>query len=94
MKLIDADDDRIVSFDRALVFISRVLNLALNIPCLNRAQCPAQRVNLIQVINYALFNLGVSADFGGITGFVYGTASAARGDSNYYAITVGIRAPL
>lgn len=44
--------------------------------------------------NYALFNLGVSADFGGITGFVYGTASAARGDSNYYAITVGIRAPL
>lgn len=44
--------------------------------------------------NYALFNLGVSADFGGITGFVYGTASAARGDGNYYAITAGIRAPL
>lgn len=44
--------------------------------------------------NYALFNLGVSADFGGVTGFVYGTASAGRGDANYYAITAGIRAPL
>jgi outer membrane lipase/esterase len=44
--------------------------------------------------NYALFNLGLSADFGGITGFVYGSATAAKGDGNYYAITVGIRAPL
>ncbi|HET7097990.1 MAG TPA: autotransporter domain-containing protein [Casimicrobiaceae bacterium] len=44
--------------------------------------------------NYALFNLGASADFGGITGFVYGSATAAKGDGNYYAITVGIRAPL
>jgi outer membrane lipase/esterase len=44
--------------------------------------------------SYALFNLGVSADFGGITGFLVGAATAARGDSNYYAITVGIRAPL
>jgi outer membrane lipase/esterase len=44
--------------------------------------------------NYALFNLGVSADFGGITGFVYGSATAAKGDGNYYAITVGFRAPL
>ncbi len=44
--------------------------------------------------NYALFNFGASADFGGITGFVYGSATAAKGDGNYYAITVGIRAPL
>jgi len=44
--------------------------------------------------NYALFNLGASADFGGITGFVYGSATAGKGDGNYYAITVGIRAPL
>jgi outer membrane lipase/esterase len=44
--------------------------------------------------NYALFNLGASADFGGVTGVVYGTASAARSDGNYYAITVGIRVPL
>jgi outer membrane lipase/esterase len=43
--------------------------------------------------NYAMFNLGASADFGGVTGFVYGTATAARSDSNYWAITVGIRAP-
>jgi len=44
--------------------------------------------------NYALFNLGASADFGGITGFLYGSATAGKGDGNYYAITVGIRAPL
>jgi outer membrane lipase/esterase len=44
--------------------------------------------------SYALFNLGTSADFGGVTGFVYGSATAGRGDGNWYAITVGIRAPL
>jgi outer membrane lipase/esterase len=44
--------------------------------------------------NYAMFNLGASADIGGVTGFVYGTATAARTDGNYYAITVGVRVPL
>ncbi|HVN36414.1 MAG TPA: autotransporter domain-containing protein [Casimicrobiaceae bacterium] len=44
--------------------------------------------------NYALFNLGASADFGGVTGFVYGSATAGKGDGNYYAITVGVRVPL
>jgi outer membrane lipase/esterase len=44
--------------------------------------------------NYVLFNLGASADLGGITGYVTGSATAAKGDGNYYAITVGIRAPL
>jgi outer membrane lipase/esterase len=44
--------------------------------------------------DYALFNVGASADFGGVTGFIVGSGTAARGDGNYYAITVGIRAPL
>ncbi len=44
--------------------------------------------------SYALFNIGASADFGGVTGFITGSGTAARGDGNYYAITVGIRAPL
>jgi outer membrane lipase/esterase len=44
--------------------------------------------------SYALFNLGASADFGGITGFISGSATAARGDADYWAITVGLRAPL
>ncbi len=44
--------------------------------------------------SYALFNVGASADFGGVTGFITGSGTAARGDGNYYAITVGIRAPL
>jgi len=44
--------------------------------------------------NYVLFNLGAAADFGGITGYITGSATAAKGDGNYYAVTVGIRAPL
>ena len=44
--------------------------------------------------NYALFNIGASADFGGVTGYITGSGTAARGDGNYYAITVGVRAPL
>jgi hypothetical protein len=44
--------------------------------------------------NDALFNLGASADFGGVTGFVTGSGTAARGDGNYWAITVGLRMPI
>jgi outer membrane lipase/esterase len=44
--------------------------------------------------SYALFNVGASADFGGVTGYITGSGTAARGDGNYYAITVGIRAPI
>jgi hypothetical protein len=44
--------------------------------------------------SYALFNLGASTDFGGITGFITGSATAARGDADYWAITVGLRTPL
>src|SRR2546423_11172039 len=32
LKLVHADDDCVVRFDRALIFISRILNLALNVP--------------------------------------------------------------
>jgi outer membrane lipase/esterase len=44
--------------------------------------------------NYALFNLGAAADFGGVTGFISGSGTAGKGDGNYYGITVGIRVPL
>jgi outer membrane lipase/esterase len=44
--------------------------------------------------NYALFNLGVSTDFGKVTGYISGAASAGKSDGNYYAITVGLRVPL
>ena len=44
--------------------------------------------------NYALLNVGASADFGGVTGYITGSGTAARSDGNYYAITVGIRVPL
>lgn len=44
--------------------------------------------------NYAMFNLGASTDFGKVTGFITGAATAAKSDGNYYAVTVGIRVPL
>ena len=33
-------------------------------------------------------------DFGGVTGFITGSGTAARSDGNYWAITVGLRAPI
>jgi outer membrane lipase/esterase len=44
--------------------------------------------------NYALFNLGAATDFGKVTGFVTGSASAGKSDGEYWAVTVGIRVPL
>lgn len=44
--------------------------------------------------NYVLFNVGASADFGGVTGFLTGSGTAARGDNNYWAVTVGVRMPI
>jgi outer membrane lipase/esterase len=44
--------------------------------------------------NYALFDLGVSKDFGGVTGYISGNASAGKNSGDFWAITVGIRAPL
>ncbi|MEO8974669.1 MAG: hypothetical protein ABI552_02750, partial [Casimicrobiaceae bacterium] len=44
--------------------------------------------------DYALFNLGASTDFGKVTGYVSGAATASKGDGNYWAVTVGIRVPL
>jgi len=44
--------------------------------------------------SYALFNVGASTEFGGITGFLAGSGTAGRGDGNYWAVTVGLRMPL
>lgn len=44
--------------------------------------------------NYALFNLGAATEFGRVTGYVSGSATAGRGDGNYWAVTVGLRTPL
>ena len=43
---------------------------------------------------YALFNLGASTEFGSVTGFIAGSATAGRTDGNYWAVTVGVRMPL
>ncbi len=44
--------------------------------------------------NYALFNLGASTEFGRVTGYISGAATADKSDGNYYAVTVGIRVPI
>lgn len=44
--------------------------------------------------NYALFNLGATAEFGKVTGFLTGAASAGKNDGEYWALTLGIRVPL
>ena len=42
--------------------------------------------------NYALFDLGVSKDFGGVTGYIIGNASAGKSNGDFWAVTVGFRA--
>ncbi len=44
--------------------------------------------------NWILFNFGASSDFGKVTGYLYGSASASKSDGNYWAVTLGISAPL
>jgi len=44
--------------------------------------------------NYALFDLGVSRDFGGVTGYIAGNASAGKSSGDFWAVTVGFRMPL
>ena len=44
--------------------------------------------------NWWLFDLGVSKEFGKVTGFISGNVSAGKGDGDYWAVTVGIRVPL
>jgi outer membrane lipase/esterase len=44
--------------------------------------------------NYALFDLGVSKDFGGITGYIAGNASAGKSNGDFWSVTVGFRMPI
>jgi outer membrane lipase/esterase len=44
--------------------------------------------------DYALFNVGLSSDFGKVTGYISGAATAGKSDGNYYAVTLGLRVPL
>jgi len=44
--------------------------------------------------NYALFDLGLSKDFGGVTGYIAGNASAGKSNGDFWAVTVGFRLPI
>ena len=44
--------------------------------------------------NYVSYVLGASADFGRVTGYLFGSATSGRGDGNAYGVTVGVRVPL
>lgn len=51
----------------------------------------------VQVIkpdrDYFQYLVGASADFGGVTGYVTGSATSGRSDGDGYGITVGVRVP-
>jgi outer membrane lipase/esterase len=44
--------------------------------------------------NWFNFNLGAAADFGKVTGYISGSATAGKSDGDAYAITVGVRIPM
>ena len=44
--------------------------------------------------SYAQFLLGASMDFGPVTGYLSGSATAGKSDGNDYGVTVGVRIPL
>ena len=44
--------------------------------------------------SWALFNFGASTDVGKVAVYLYGTASAGKSDGDYWAVTLGLRAPL
>ena len=44
--------------------------------------------------NYLQYLLGVSAEFGRVTGYVTGSATSGRSDGDGHGVTVGIRVPL
>ncbi len=44
--------------------------------------------------SYALFNLGAATDFGRVTGYLGGSATAGKSDGESWAVTVGLRMPL
>jgi len=44
--------------------------------------------------NYLQYLVGVSADFGRVTGYITGSGTSGRSDGNGYGVTVGVRVPL
>ncbi|MBS0326184.1 MAG: autotransporter domain-containing protein [Proteobacteria bacterium] len=44
--------------------------------------------------NWVDYTLGASADFGGVTGYVTGSATSGKSDGNGYVISVGVRVPM
>lgn len=44
--------------------------------------------------SWALFNAGAATEFGKVTGYLTGSATAGKGDGNNWGLTVGLRMPL
>ena len=44
--------------------------------------------------NYVRYVVGISSDFGRVTGYLAGEGTSGRGEGNGYAVTVGVRVPL
>jgi outer membrane lipase/esterase len=44
--------------------------------------------------SWGVFTLGAATEFGKVTGYLSGSATAGKGDGDTWAITVGLRVPL
>src|SRR5207247_7623262 len=56
LKLIYPDDNCFLRLDGPLIFVSRVLNLSLNVAGLDRAQRSAHSIDLILIVTYSLLD--------------------------------------
>jgi len=61
-----------------------------NVPGIAQFTIPAYHVDR----DWALFDVGAAMDFGKLTGFITGSATAGKGDGDWYGITIGVRIPL
>ena len=44
--------------------------------------------------SWALFNVGAATEFGKVSGFIAGSATAGKADGNNWGVTIGVRVPL
>jgi outer membrane lipase/esterase len=61
-----------------------------NVPGIAQFTIPAYHVDR----DWTLFDVGAAMDFGKLTGFITGSATAGKGDGDWYGITIGVRIPL
>jgi outer membrane lipase/esterase len=64
--------------------------VSATVPGLSSFSLPAYRVDR----DWAAFDVGAAMDFGKVTGFLTGSATAGKDDGDAWGVTVGVRIPL